>query len=134
VGILQYQLSITGKKFKLIFCQCCTSEHPQSKVLPQRLHTGQSQGRPISGRMPHWDGITPLILKLSVKSWKDSTGTPSVSLFTGHTLPCCGHTLQGHGRYICVHSKNFMEKQVVKLSMTLDKGPMNSSNLIGQKL
>jgi len=50
--------------------------------------------------MPHLDGITPLylvILKLFVKSGTDGTGTPPVSLFTGHTLPCCGHSSQGHG-------------------------------------
>ncbi len=96
------------KIWKSIFCQCCTSERPQSKVLPvgkdmkinflpvlyirtpseqgltrrkrnenqfsasavhqnalrarsyPKEHTGRSQGRPLSGRVPHLDGITPL--------------------------------------------------------------------------
>jgi hypothetical protein len=35
--------------------------------------------------------------KFEPKKEKERTGTPPVSLFTGHTLPCCGHSSQEHG-------------------------------------
>jgi hypothetical protein len=35
---------------------------------------------------------------------KDGTGTAPISLFTGHTLPCCGHPSQGHGTKHSTHT------------------------------
>jgi hypothetical protein len=59
VGVLPYVLSIIGKEMKTNFLPVRYIRTPSEQALIPK-NTGQSQGRPVSGRMPHLDRITPL--------------------------------------------------------------------------
>jgi hypothetical protein len=62
---------------------------------PAKARAGLFQGRCLTWiALPHSKLV---ILELFIKSGKDGTETPAVSLFTRHTLPCCGHSSHGQG-------------------------------------
>jgi hypothetical protein len=86
VGILRYALNITGKEIKINFLPVLYIRTPSEQGLTPKTAHWPKPGQAYFRENASLGWYYPTDIKVI------GNENPSVSLFTGHTLPCCGHT------------------------------------------